>query len=152
MPASWRSSFGDGRHSPWDEVYRAENRSNTAAQYGRQELVIVYDNKTLSELQENIGHSVTVEALRESANFFFLYWLGPNLNPDQFKSLGVGRTGQGASVELSAISSRYAKTSTATFLLPDSLAFVGVAYTFPAELYDELKGLAEYSFSTFQVD
>ena len=40
----------------------------------------------------------------------------------------------------------------ATYYLADSVTFVGVAYTFPAEKYDELKGLAEYSFSTFLLD
>ena len=147
VPASWYHSSDQGEHDPFAEIHRA-----SSPDYGS-ELVIGFDNRMLAEVKESAGHlGVTTDYLGPAANFFFLFWLGPDLNDDEFESLGAGQTAQGIPMERSVISPGEVKIAVATYYLADSVAFVGVAYTFPAEKYDELKGLAEYSFSTFMVD
>ena len=147
VPAGWYHSSDQGEHDPFAEIHRASSPDYAW------ELVIGFDNRMLAEVKESAGHlGVTTDDLRSAANFFFLFWLGPDLNDDEFESLGAGQTAQGIPMELSVISPGDVKIAVATYYLADSVAFVGVAYTFPAEKYDELKGLAEYSFSTFLLD
>ena len=149
VPAGWHHSSDQGEHDPFAEIHRASGPDHPW------ELVIGFDNRLLSEVTESAGQlgiAPDPDHLRSTASFFFLYWLGPNLNSDEFESLGIGQTAQGIPMELSVISPGEVKIAVATYYLADSVAFVGVAYTFPAEKYDELKGLVEYSFSTFQVE
>ena len=147
VPAGWYHSSDQGEHDPFAEIHRASSPDYAW------ELVIGFDNRMLAEVKESAGHlGVTTDYLGPAANFFFLFWLGADLNDDEFESLGAGQTAQGIPMELSVISPGDVKIAVATYYLADSVTFVGVAYTFPAEKYDELKGLAEYSFSTFMVD
>ena len=147
VPAGWYHSSDQGEHDPFAEIHRASSPDHPW------ELVIGFDNRVLSEFKESAGSlGLTPDYLSSTASFFFLYWLGPDLNDDEFESLGIRETAQGIPMERSVISPGEAKIAVATYYLADSVAFVGVAYTFPAEKYDELKGLAEYSFSTFLVE
>ncbi len=149
VPAGWYHSSDQGEHDPFAEIHRASGPDHPW------ELVIGFDNRLLSEVTESVGQlgiAPDPDHLRSTASFFFLYWLGPDLNDDEFESLGIGETKGGIPVERSVISPGDVKIAVATYYLADSVAFVGVAYTFPAEKYDELKGLAEYSFSTFLLD
>ena len=149
VPAGRHHSSDQGEHDPFAEIHRASGPDHPW------ELVIGFDNRLLSEVTESVGQlgiAPDPDHLRSTASFFFLYWLGPNLNDDEFESLGIGETAEGVPMERSVISPGDVKIAVATYYLADSVAFVGVAYTFPAEKYDELKGLAEYSFSTFQVE
>ena len=147
VPAGWYHSSDQGEHDPFAEIHRASSPDYAW------ELVIGFDNRMLAEVKESAGHlGVPTDYLGPAANFFFLFWLGPDLNDDEFESLGAGETEGGIPMERSVISPGEVKIAVATYYLADSVAFVGVAYTFPAEKYDELKGLAEYSFSTFLLD
>ena len=149
VPAGWYHSSDQGEHDPFAEIHRASSPDYAW------ELLIGFDNRMLSEVTESAGQlgiAPDPDHLRSTASFFFLYWLGPNLNSDEFESLGIGETEGGIPMERSVISPGEVKIAVATYYLADSVAFVGVAYTFPAEKYDELKGLAEYSFSTFLLD
>ena len=149
VPAGWHHSSDQGEHDPFAEIHRASGPDHPW------ELVIGFDNRLLSEVTESAGQlgiAPDPDHLRSTANFFFLFWLGPDLNDDEFESLGTGETEGGIPMERSVISPGDVKIAVATYYLADSVTFVGVAYTFPAEKYDELKGLAEYSFSTFMVD
>ena len=147
VPAGWHHSSDQGEHDPFAEIHRASGPDHPS------ELVIGFDNRVLSEFKESAGSlGLTPDYLSSTASLFFLYWLGPDLNEDEFESLGIGETEGGIAMERSVISPGEVKVAVATYYLADSVAFVGVAYTFPAEKYDDLKGLAEYSFSTFQVD
>ena len=147
VPAGWYHSSDQGEHDPFAEIHRASSPDYAW------DLVIGFDNRMLAEVKESAGNlGVTTDYLAPAANFFFLFWLGPDLSDDEFESLGAGQTSQGIPMERSVISPGETKVAVATYYLADSVAFVGVAYTFPAEKYDELKGLAEYSFSTFMVD
>ena len=149
VPAGWYHSSDQGEHDPFAEIHRASGPDYAW------ELVIGFDNRMLAEVKESAGHlgiAPDPDHLRSTASFFFLYWLGPNLNSDEFESLGIGETAKGIPMERSVISPGDVKIAVATYYLADSVAFVGVAYTFPAEKYDELKGLVEYSFSTFLVE
>ena len=147
VPAGWYHSSDQGEHDPFAEIHRASSPDHPW------ELVIGFDNRVLSEFKESAGSlGLTPDYLSSTASFFFLFWLGPDLNDDEFESLGIRETAQGIPMERSVISPGEVKIAVATYYLADSVAFVGVAYTFPAEKYEEFKGLAEYSFSTFQVD
>ena len=87
----------------------------------------------------------------ETASFLFLFWLGPypDSTPNEpEESLGVSQTAQGIPMERWMISG---ESVAAVYYLAEAEAWVGVAYSFPAE-DEELKALADYSFSTFRVD
>ena len=146
VPAGWYRSSDQGAHEPFAEIYRASSPDHPS------ELVIGFDNRVLSEFKESAGSlSLTPDDHNSAASFFFLSWLGP-VSDDEFESLGTGQTAQGIPMVRSVISSGEVKVAVATYYLADSVTFVGVAYTFRAEKYEEFRGLAEYSFSTFLVD
>lgn len=153
VPAGWKYSEDQQRHDPFAEIQRAYGPNG-------EELIIGFDNEDIAGIKEGLaerGASVAeLEATPEwdwldTAGFLFLFWLGPypHSTPDEPEEyLGVSQTAQGIPM---ARWLRYSGSVAAVYYLAEAEAWVGVAYSFPAD-DDEMRALADYSFCTFRVD
>ena len=136
VPAGWQYGV-DKQHQPFSEYYGA---------YGpaRDELHIAFDTELIAEL-------VPVLDPLEVAAFFFVQWAAPNLFDDELVSREVVETHQGIPSERFVLAYSDHMIALATYYLADHKSAVGVVYSSPAEDFDKLKGLADYSFGTFRV-
>ena len=136
VPAGWQ--FGvDEQHQPFAEYYGAYGPAS-------EELHIAFDNELIAEL-------ATVLDPLEVAAFFFVQWAAPNLDDDELVSREVVETNEGIPSERFVLAYSDHMIALATYYLADHKSAVGVVYSSPAEDFDNLKGLADYSFSTFRV-
>ena len=136
VPAEWELGV-DEKHQPFAEYYGAYGPSH-------QELRIAYDNELIAEL------GTALDPL-EVAAFLFIAWAVPDLREDEMVSRTLTETTQGIPSERFVLSLSDWKIALATYYLSDDNASVCIFYSFNAEDFDELKELADYSFSTFNV-
>ena len=137
VPAGWQ--FGlDEKHQPYAEYYGAYGPAH-------EELHIAFDNEFVTELGTVLGPL-------EVAAFFFVQWAAPNLHDDELVSREVVETDQGIQSERFVLSYSDRMMALATYYLADNRTAVGVVYSSPADDFDKLKELAEYSFNTFRVN